>query len=130
MACRVKKVQNDMTVKYCPPQATWDGKKDMARLPEGFIPTGIEGGQGELKRMLRPGFRYRNYNCSRNALGIFEMQIPSVPWARTNPQSAYGADVISRIMYCGREEGNLGKMQQLITDCFNISFVNLKKNTN
>jgi uncharacterized 2Fe-2S/4Fe-4S cluster protein (DUF4445 family) len=39
--------------------------------------------------------------------------------ARTNPQSAYGADVISRIMYCGREEGNLGKMQQLITDCFN-----------
>jgi uncharacterized 2Fe-2S/4Fe-4S cluster protein (DUF4445 family) len=39
--------------------------------------------------------------------------------ARTNPQSTYGADVISRIMFCGREEGNLGKMQQLITDCFN-----------
>jgi len=39
--------------------------------------------------------------------------------ARTNPQSVYGADVISRIQFCSQEEGNLNLMQHKVIDCFN-----------
>lgn len=38
--------------------------------------------------------------------------------ARTNPQSIYGADVISRIQYCNEGEDHLANMQQKILDCF------------
>lgn len=39
--------------------------------------------------------------------------------ARTNPQSLYGADVISRIQYCNEKEENLAKMQRILIDCLN-----------
>lgn len=36
-----------------------------------------------------------------------------------NPQSIYGADVISRISYSNQREGNLSKLKKLIHDCCN-----------
>lgn len=39
--------------------------------------------------------------------------------ARTNPQSIYGADVISRIQYCNEGENHLANMQRKIMDCCN-----------
>ncbi|MDO4553887.1 MAG: ASKHA domain-containing protein [Lachnospiraceae bacterium] len=38
--------------------------------------------------------------------------------ARTNPQSIYGADVISRIQYCNEGADHLSHMQKKILDCF------------
>lgn len=39
--------------------------------------------------------------------------------AKTNPQSVYGADVISRINFCGEALGNIKLVQQKIIDCLN-----------
>jgi len=39
--------------------------------------------------------------------------------ARTNPQSIYGADVVSRIGYCNEAEENLEKMHRKVIDCIN-----------
>lgn len=39
--------------------------------------------------------------------------------ARTNPQSLYGADVISRIQYCSEAEDHLGRMQRKVVDSIN-----------
>lgn len=39
--------------------------------------------------------------------------------SRTNPQSIYGADVISRIQYCNEGPDSLGRMHQKIIDCIN-----------
>ena len=49
--------------------------------------------------------------------------------ARTNPQSIYGADVISRIHFCGQAEGNLDLMQQKVIDCFNDILQEFSANT-
>lgn len=39
--------------------------------------------------------------------------------ARTNPQSIYGADVVSRIQYCNEAEDHLEKMHRKVIDCVN-----------
>ena len=39
--------------------------------------------------------------------------------AVTNPQGAYGADVISRITFAGEAEGNLAILQKAVIDCIN-----------
>lgn len=39
--------------------------------------------------------------------------------ARTNPQSLFGADVISRIQYCIEEENGTENLHRLIIDCLN-----------
>ena len=39
--------------------------------------------------------------------------------AVTNPQGAYGADVISRITFAGEAEGNLQILQKAVIDCIN-----------
>jgi len=39
--------------------------------------------------------------------------------ARTNPQSLFGADVISRIHFCAQEADNLSLMQQKVIGCIN-----------
>ncbi|MGC2871998.1 ASKHA domain-containing protein [Ihubacter sp. mB4P-1] len=39
--------------------------------------------------------------------------------AVTNPQGAYGADVISRITFAGEKDGNLGVLQKAVIDCIN-----------
>lgn len=39
--------------------------------------------------------------------------------AVANPQSIFGADVISRITYCSEDQSNLATMKDKIIDCFN-----------
>ncbi len=51
------------------------------------------------------------WNCSDGSM----VDVSAV----TNPQGAYGADVISRITFAGEAEGNLKILQQAIIDCIN-----------
>lgn len=39
--------------------------------------------------------------------------------ARTNPQSIFGADVISRIQFCNEDESHLARIQEKIIQCMN-----------
>lgn len=39
--------------------------------------------------------------------------------SRTNPQTAYGDDVVARIEYCGREKRGLGTLQGMVADSIN-----------
>lgn len=39
--------------------------------------------------------------------------------ARTNPQSIFGADVISRIQFCNEDESHLARMQEAVIQCIN-----------
>ena len=49
--------------------------------------------------------------------------------AQTNPQSIYGADVISRINFCGEKPENLMQIQKKIIDCMNELAVELFEKT-
>lgn len=44
--------------------------------------------------------------------------------ALANPQSKFGADVISRITYCGRDEEHLAELRQCICGCLNEIIAN------
>lgn len=48
--------------------------------------------------------------------------------SRTNPQSIYGADVISRILFTMQEDENLQILQKLITDCLRDILLELIQN--
>lgn len=50
--------------------------------------------------------------------------------AVTNPQSIFGADVISRISYCAKDENNTAVMQGKIIDCFNDIIEGFKSDYN
>jgi len=50
--------------------------------------------------------------------------------AAINPQSIFGADVISRINFCNETPGNLGIMQNKIIGCFNDALVKLSDRNN
>lgn len=50
--------------------------------------------------------------------------------AAINPQSIFGADVISRINFCNEAPGNLEIMQKKIIDCFNDALVKITKRNN
>lgn len=117
LACRVK-VQNDMTIQVLSATGNMGRKKDMARLPEGFVPDRYEWKPGEPKECYGLAFDIGTTTVVGMLWDLRKAE-PVGAAARTNPQSDYGADVISRIMYCGKEEGNLKRMQQKITDCFN-----------
>ncbi len=39
--------------------------------------------------------------------------------SRTNPQTAYGDDVVARIEYCGREKRGLARLQSLVVEAIN-----------
>ncbi|WP_419023197.1 ASKHA domain-containing protein [Emergencia sp.] len=49
-------------------------------------------------------------------------------FAATNPQGAYGADVISRITYVMEKEGNLETIHQTIIDCINKAVKGFEEN--
>lgn len=117
LACRVK-IQNDLTVQVLSATGNMGRKKDMARLPEGFVPDRIEWRQGEPKECFGLAFDIGTTTVVGMLWDLRKAE-PVGTAARTNPQSVYGADVISRIMYCGQEEGNLKQMQRLIAECFN-----------
>ena len=117
LACRVK-IQNDLTVQVLSATGNMGRKKDMARLPEGFVPDRIEWRQGEPKECFGLAFDISTTTVVGMLWDLRKAE-PVGTAARTNPQCVYGADVISRIMYCGQEEGNLKQMQRLIAECFN-----------
>jgi len=117
LACRVT-VQDDLTVEVMSAVGNMGRKKDMARLPESFVPD---------RKSRMPGEPESYYGL---AFDIGTTTVVGMLWdlrnaepigavARTNPQSDYGADVISRIMYCGKADGNLKRMQEKITGCLN-----------
>lgn len=117
LACRLK-VYDDLTVQVLSATGNMERKKDMAQMPEGFVPD---------LRERRPG---ESENCYGLAFDIGTTTVVGRLWdlrkaeaigaaARTNPQSDFGADVISRIMYCGMEDGNLNRMQEKVIGCFN-----------
>lgn len=50
--------------------------------------------------------------------------------ADTNPQSVFGADVISRIQYCMEDEENTKKMQEKVIDCCNSMIIKFCERNN
>lgn len=117
LACRIT-LRDDLTVEVPFTSGYMAGKKDMFGLPEGFCPD------------LKEDCKEDTQACYGLAFDIGTTTVVGMLWdlqkaepvgavARTNPQSAYGADVISRIMFCSLKEGNLSLMQQKITGCFN-----------
>lgn len=92
-------------------------KKRLTNLPEGFVP---DDPQPEELKEKRYGI----------ALDIGTTTVVGMLWdlnknslvdmiAKTNPQSRYGADVISRITWSSESAENQRQMQKLILDCFN-----------
>ncbi len=92
-------------------------KKRLTNLPAGFIP--------DLRLPEEPNVK--RYGI---AFDIGSTTVVGMLWdlnearlvdmiAKTNPQSKYGADVISRITYSSESPENLKQMQTVIIDCFN-----------
>ncbi len=117
LACRIK-VQDDLVVEVAAAAGHMGRKKDMARLPENFQPDYRERQEGESEACYGLAFDIGTTTVVGMLWDLRKAE-PVGAVARTNPQSDYGADVISRIMYCGSEEGNLKRMQQKITGCLN-----------
>ena len=102
---------------------------------EVYVPAS-HGGSTRKKRMtiLPEGFVADTFECSSPCYGIaFDIGTTTVVgmlWslanhtlvdteARTNYQSVYGADVISRIQFCNQDDSNVTLLQQKIISCFN-----------
>jgi uncharacterized 2Fe-2S/4Fe-4S cluster protein (DUF4445 family) len=91
-----------------------DRKKDLLWLPENFLTE-----RNEESRLLK------GYGV---AFDIGTTTVVGVLWnlstgemldtaARTNPQSVYGSDVISRILFSMQEDENTAVLQKLVIDC-------------
>jgi uncharacterized 2Fe-2S/4Fe-4S cluster protein (DUF4445 family) len=102
---------------------------------EVYVPAS-HGGSTRKKRMtiLPEGFVADTFECSSPCYGIaFDIGTTTVVgmlWylanhtlvdteARTNYQSIYGADVISRIQFCNQDDSNVTLLQQKVISCFN-----------
>ena len=124
LACRVK-VTDDFTVLIPGVHGSTARKKDLIYLPEGF---------NADKR------NFENEECYGIAFDIGTTTVVGMLWdlrnaklvgtaARTNPQSTYGADVISRILFCSQKEGNLKLLQNKIIGCFGEILNEMRENT-
>lgn len=116
LACRVQ-ITDDLTVYIPGIHGSTARKKDLIFLPEGFSAD---------KRIFSDRDENGHYGI---AFDIGTTTVVGLLWdlensrlinaaARTNPQSAYGADVISRILFCSQKESNLEFMQAKILECF------------
>ncbi|MDD2215055.1 MAG: ASKHA domain-containing protein, partial [Eubacteriales bacterium] len=114
LACKVRIIE-DITIEIPGVHGGTDRKKDLIMFPEGFSPD------------LWP-LDKNNKKVYGVAFDIGTTTVVGMLWdlttgkpvhaaARTNPQSVFGADVISRIMFSGQEEGNLSLLQQKVLDC-------------
>ncbi len=89
-------------------------KEQITLLPEGFlrsIPTGHQDGYGvafDIGTTTVVGLIWDLQD--HKLLGIS---------SRSNPQSAYGQDVISRIAFCMEDAGGLNVLNRLMIDCLN-----------
>lgn len=117
LACRIK-VEDDLTVQVLAATGNMERKKDMAQMPDNFVPDLLEKKQGENEKCYGLAFDIGTTTVVGRLWDLRKAESIGAA-ARTNPQSDFGADVISRIMYCGMEEGNLKRMQDKVIGCFN-----------
>ncbi len=117
LACRVT-VQDDLTIEVMSAVGNMGRKKDMARLPEDFVPDLKPRQNGDPEAHYGLAFDIGTTTVVGMLWDLRKAE-PIGAVARTNPQSDYGADVISRIMYSGMAEGNLQRMQEKIIGCLN-----------
>ncbi len=89
-------------------------KKRLTNLPEGFVPDAPR--QGESRFGI--AFDIGTTTVVGMLWDLSENRLVDMI-AKTNPQSRYGADVISRITWSSENPENLKQMQRLIIDCFN-----------
>ena len=92
-------------------------KKRLTNLPEGFIPDTPQGSERKEKR-YGAAFDIGTTTVVGMLWDLNESRLVDMI-AKTNPQSRYGADVISRITYSSESPENLKQMQRIILDCFN-----------
>ncbi|MEG2212605.1 MAG: ASKHA domain-containing protein, partial [Clostridiales bacterium] len=110
LACRV--TVNDHLRVVLPNMTNADARKTrLVFMPEDFQPE--NGGPG-----LGAAFDIGTTTVVCMVWDLAEGRLVDIE-AATNPQSVYGADVISRINYCGEATANLAQMQRLVTECFN-----------
>ena len=113
LACRLVGTDG-MQVELPESDSQTDRKKDLLWLPENFLTE-----RNEESRLLK------GYGV---AFDIGTTTIVGVLWnlstgemvdtaARTNPQSVYGSDVISRILFSMQEDENTAVLQKLVIDC-------------
>jgi uncharacterized 2Fe-2S/4Fe-4S cluster protein (DUF4445 family) len=110
LACRVR-VTDNLVIKI-PERSVDQRKKDLVWLPENFV--------HDKKEASKYGV----------AFDIGTTTVVGMLWdleegklinsaARTNPQTTFGADVISRILFTKQEDGNLELMQEKILEALN-----------
>lgn len=96
---------------------TTSRKKKLTNLPEGFISDAPLPEERKEKR-YGAAFDIGTTTVVGMLWDLNESRLVDMI-AKTNPQSRYGADVISRITYSSESPENLKLMQQIILNCFN-----------
>lgn len=100
-----------------------DRKTKMTAYPADFVPD-------TLTERADDGSAKTSGACLGVAFDIGTTTVVGMMWdlaegkqiatcARTNPQNEFGMDVISRIDFCGKNEGGLDLLRSKITDCLN-----------
>ncbi len=92
-------------------------KKKLTNLPEDFVPD-MPLQEAENGRSFGVAFDIGTTTVVGMLWNLNENRLVDMI-AKTNPQSAYGADVISRITYSAESAENLKTLQTIIIDCFN-----------
>ena len=118
LACRLYPT-GDLSVEIPASFAGSDRKKRMVKLPDWFV---LSSKYSEEKpgETVEPGVAF-DIGTTTVVGMLWDMKtgvlIDAV--SRTNPQSIYGADVISRILFTMQEDENLRILQKMIADCLN-----------
>lgn len=122
LACQTE-VREDMTVEVFDLKTTAQRKTQLMHLPEDFvIETELENHYGVAVDMGTTTVVMMLWNLHTGELVDVD--------AITNPQSAYGADVISRIAFTMEASFHLKLLQKLMIDCINKSVEKMALNKN
>ncbi len=121
LACRVT-VSQSLRV-LLPTLTNADHRKTgLVFIPEDFRPEGTETGLGVAFDIGTTTVVGMVWQLATGRLIDIE--------AMTNPQSVYGADVISRINFCGEAAGNLQVLQRKVVDCCNTLLATMAARSN
>lgn len=115
LACRIK-LDDNLTILLPEQHDVARRKESLLWLPEGFRPDTKEFDGGEEEYGI--AFDIGTTTVVGMLWNLTDGELIGAA-SRSNPQSAYGADVISRILFCNQNTDNLELMQQLIIDCAN-----------
>lgn len=120
LACRFFP-KEDITIALSEQVDTLERKKSMIRLPEDFLSKRNAGiGHGITQDIPKAPYGVAFDIGTTTVVGmLWDLKAGVLVDAasRTNPQTSYGADVISRILYTMEEDGNLDVMQESILAC-------------